>query len=654
MTPSFEPTSPADVYARFTDAVFALDAEWRVTYIEEKAERVLEGTEAELLGTKLWEAIPDALVPSFRSRFERAMDDQESVTFEAYHSPLDAWFEVRAVPSETGLSVALHDITDDVHRQKELEHREEALRRAYEIIAEPDRPFIEQIDDLLEVVRETVGTDYATFSCVDGDDYVFEAIDVPADVELEAGATVPVDELPNCKHVVETEQTLVLRDVEAQAPEFADPEWGIACYLGAPVFSGEDAYGTFCFYGTEARSEEFSDWEVTFVELLSSWVSSRLAQRERERFLHDAKSRLEAATEAGAVGTWEWSIPDDEIATGDSFAETFGVDPEAAREGEPLERFLSTIHEDDRDRVEEKIEAALDSCGEFEAEYRVRNADDELRWVSARGHVRCDEDGNPVKFPGALTDITTRKRAAAELEASNERLEQFAYAASHDLQEPLRMVSSYLQLIEDRYADELDAECEEFIDYAVDGAERMRAMIDSLLEYSRIETRGDPFEPVDLEAVVDDVRTDCQLQIGGSGAEITTEDLPTVVGDADQLRQLFQNLLDNAIEYSGDEPPRVELSVTRDGSEWIVSVRDEGIGVDPDDQQRIFEVFQRLHTHDEHAGTGIGLALCERIVERHGGEIWLESEPGEGSTFSVTLPAADDRAVEGSDRGEQH
>ncbi len=230
----------------------------------------------------------------------------------------------------------------------------------------------------------------------------------------------------------------------------------------------------------------------------------------------------------------------------------------------------------------------------------------------------------------------------ADLEESNERLEQFAYAASHDLQEPLRMVSTYLQLVERRYEDELDDEGREFLGFAVDGADRMRAMIDGLLEYSRVETAADPLEPVDLEAVLEDAREDLQVAIEASDATITVASLPRVEGDAHQLRQVFQNLLENAIEYSGDDPPAVHVSAERDGGRWTVTVRDEGIGIDPADQDRVFDVFERAHGRAEGAGTGIGLALCERIVERHGGDVWLDSEPGGGTAVSFTLPAVDE------------
>ncbi|WP_336038066.1 PAS domain-containing protein [Halobacterium yunchengense] len=231
-----------------------------------------------------------------------------------------------------------------------------------------------------------------------------------------------------------------------------------------------------------------------------------------------------------------------------------------------------------------------------------------------------------------------REQLVAELEASNERLEQFAYAASHDLQEPLRMVSSYLSLVERRYGDELDADGREFVEYAVDGADRMQEMIRALLEYSRVETRGGDFEPVDLEAVFADVRRDFEVRIAETDATIHAGPLPTVRGDADQLRQVLANLLGNALEYSGDDPPEVWVSAERDGDEWVVSVRDDGVGIDPEHADRVFEVFERLHTHEEHPGTGIGLALVERIVERHGGDVWVASEPGEGATFSFTVP----------------
>jgi light-regulated signal transduction histidine kinase (bacteriophytochrome) len=263
----------------------------------------------------------------------------------------------------------------------------------------------------------------------------------------------------------------------------------------------------------------------------------------------------------------------------------------------------------------------------------------ETRWFQLTA-TRTEYDG---ELYGVVThwNITERKRNQQQVEKSNERLQQFAYAVSHDLQEPLRMVTSYLELLERRYEAELDDDGEEFIEFAVDGAERMRAMIDGLLEYSRVESRGDPFESVDLNVVLKEACFDLQVVLDDHDGELVIESLPTVSGDRSQLRQLFQNLLQNAIKYSGGEPPAVHIGTERSDDEWIVAVSDEGIGIDPEDQERVFDVFDRLHSREEFEGTGIGLALCKRIAERHGGGIDVESEPGEGSTFFVRLPVAE-------------
>lgn len=200
------------------------------------------------------------------------------------------------------------------------------------------------------------------------------------------------------------------------------------------------------------------------------------------------------------------------------------------------------------------------------------------------------------------------------------------------------MVTNYLRLVEDRYGDELDEDGTDFIEYAVDGAERMRRMINGLLTYSRVDTRGDPLEPVDTEAVVDDVLTGLQVEIEDSDAEVEVGSLPTVSADRNQLEQVFQNLVSNALKYTEGGSPRVEIDAEKRGGEWAFRVADDGIGIDPEWQDRIFEVFERLHSREEYDGTGIGLSVCQKIVERHGGDMWVESEPGDGSTFWFTIP----------------
>ncbi len=249
-------------------------------------------------------------------------------------------------------------------------------------------------------------------------------------------------------------------------------------------------------------------------------------------------------------------------------------------------------------------------------------------------------DGSLHHVIASLLDISERKQAEAELERSNQELQQFAYVASHDLQEPLRMVTSYLQLLQRRYQGRLDADADEFIGYAVDGAQRMKTLILDLLTYSRVGSRSQPFVPVAMEAVLADTLNNLQEAVRESGGQVHHDPLPEVRADAGQMRQLLQNLIGNALKFHGETPPQVHVSAAPDPDGWRFAVRDNGIGIDPRFFERIFVVFQRLHTRDEYSGTGIGLAVCKKIVERHGGRIWVESAPNQGAAFCFTLPAA--------------
>lgn len=255
------------------------------------------------------------------------------------------------------------------------------------------------------------------------------------------------------------------------------------------------------------------------------------------------------------------------------------------------------------------------------------------------------ETGQPMILL-AIEDISERKaieRALElhmkELERSNTDLEQFAYVASHDLQEPLRMVTSFTQLLAKRYQGKLDADADEFVAYVLDGAARMRRLIDDLLAYARLGSRAAEFVPADCEAVFADAMSNLGSAMQENGATVTHDPLPTVMADRNQLSRLFQNLLSNAIKFRATDPPVVHVSARRDGNQWLFSVRDNGIGIDPAQFERVFLIFQRLHGKSEYSGMGVGLAICKKIVERHGGKIWIESQAGKGSTFYFTLQA---------------
>lgn len=286
------------------------------------------------------------------------------------------------------------------------------------------------------------------------------------------------------------------------------------------------------------------------------------------------------------------------------------------------------------------IDRALSSPELVQFEYGLPAPDDGRRHFEAR--LSALESGRLLLV---VRDVTERARAEAELRAraralarSNAELQQFAYIASHDLQEPLRTVAGFCELLERRYGDRLDETGREFIAFAVDGARRMQSLVRDLLDLSRVATRGRPFEPVDCRALVERVAADLQGALADTGGEIRIGPLPTVRADGSQLAQLFANLVGNALKYRGERPPRVRVWAERRGEGHLFHVEDNGIGIPPEFHEQVFEAFRRLHTRDEYPGNGIGLAICRKIVARHGGWIRVRSQPGEGSDFHFWMP----------------
>jgi light-regulated signal transduction histidine kinase (bacteriophytochrome) len=235
-----------------------------------------------------------------------------------------------------------------------------------------------------------------------------------------------------------------------------------------------------------------------------------------------------------------------------------------------------------------------------------------------------------------VRDISTLQAKTVELERSNEELEQFAYVASHDLQEPLRMVVSFMDLLKRSHASALDETALKYVDFAVDGARRMKQLVDALLVYSRVDARGGDFERVPLSAAFENVVRSIPLLVQESGARITCDELPEVWGDSAQLEQVLQNLISNAIKFRGERPPEIRVKCEDHLTHWEVSVHDNGIGFEPRHADRIFQMFQRVH--DRGSGSGIGLAIARRIIGRHGGRIWASAVVGEGAVFRFTLP----------------
>lgn len=369
---------------------------------------------------------------------------------------------------------------------------------------------------------------------------------------------------------------------------------------------------------------------VTVVEDVSDRKRAEEARREEEE-------RFRATFEQAAVGMAHVSPAGRLIRVNQRLCELFGYPHD-----ELLQKtFRDITHPDDfTGDLQLFSDVLAGRIKTYSIEKRYYRKDGTLVWGSLTVSLVREPSGAPKYVIGVVADISDRKRAEQELARSNEELEQFAYVASHDLQEPLRVVASYVQLLERRYKNQLDADARDFINFAVNATKRMQRLINDLLEYSRVGRRPSTVGSVDAEAALGHVVVNLQTTIEETAAVVTHDALPTVQVDERQLVQLLQNLVANAIKFRRSEAPLVHVSARRTGRMWTFSVRDDGIGIAPEYHQRIFVAFQRLHGQDEFPGTGIGLAICKKIVERYDGRIWVESEPGKYSTFHFTLPGA--------------
>ncbi len=369
-----------------------------------------------------------------------------------------------------------------------------------------------------------------------------------------------------------------------------------------------------------------------------------IAERKKiEEELKKKANSLDNAQRIAHIGNWDWDIVKNELFWSDEIYRIFGLN--SLEFGATYEAFVNTIHPDDRELVQISVDEALHDNKPYSIDHRIILPNGSIRIVHEQAEVNFDEAGKALKMVGTVQDITDRKKAEDELKAtlkdlkrSNTELEQFAYIASHDLQEPLRMVASFTQLLQNRYQDKLDEDANDFINFAVDGATRMQNLINDLLIFSRVGTRGNPFKKIDMGAVLEGVIATFRQLIKETNATLTYNSLPMIFADGSQMIELLQNLISNAIKFRTEEPPRIHVSGEVKADKWIFSVIDNGIGIDSQYFDRIFIIFQRLHKKDEFGGTGIGLAICKKIVERHGGKIWVESELGKGSTFYFSIP----------------
>ncbi|MCU7496496.1 MAG: PAS domain-containing protein [Ignavibacteria bacterium] len=366
-------------------------------------------------------------------------------------------------------------------------------------------------------------------------------------------------------------------------------------------------------------------------------------RKQTELTLRQKEELLAEAQRLTHLGSYQYNITKNSLNFSDELFRIFGMEPSS--ESPAMEEVKSRVMKEDLEVFKRTLKEPLESKKSFEAEYRLILSDGTQKHVLCKSKPVINDSGRMDEVLGAVLDITERKKSEeelrhtlTELERSNKDLEQFAYVASHDLQEPLRMVSNFTQLFARRYRNKLDSNADEFIEFIVEGAMRMQHLIRDLLLYSRLSARNGSFGPVDCNKVMQKVLSNLRLFIQENQASISFERLPVISANSMQIEQLFSNLIINAIKFHDHDKPKVSISCSFQNKDWLFSIKDNGIGIEPDYHERIFVIFQRLHERGEYPGTGIGLAICKKVVEHHGGRIWVDSEQGKGSTFYFTIP----------------
>jgi PAS domain S-box-containing protein len=410
--------------------------------------------------------------------------------------------------------------------------------------------------------------------------------------------------------------------------------YGIKAYACHPILGPENkVIGTLSF-GTRSR-ETFSDEDLALMKAVTDLVATAMTRMQSEEALRQARDYLENIFNYANAPIICWDGNFNITRFNHAFERLTKYKQE-----EVIGKGLSLLFpENSREASLNQIQRTLTGEHWEVVEIPIRRKDGEIRialWNSA--NVYADDCKTLLATIAQGQDITGRKQTEEELKRSNENLEEFAYVASHDLQEPLRMMASYSELLKRRYNDKLDTDANEFMGYIVDGAKRMQRLINDLLAYSRVGRTDTLIGEIDTNSILERVINSMMPVIEESKAGITHDELPTLVGSESNFIQLFQNLMGNAIKFHGHEPPRVHVSAVKEGGEWVFSIRDNGIGIEPQYNDRIFLIFQRLHARNEYPGTGIGLSICKKVVETHGGRIWMESALGKGSTFYFTVP----------------
>jgi PAS domain S-box-containing protein len=769
------------ILERISEAFFAVDDQWTITFWNMEAERLLGKSKSSLIGNNLWDMFPEALDLEFFRAYKRAMEQQNAVNFVEFFHPTSQWFDVSAYPSNDGLSVFFRDITQRKLAEEQLIRNTKQINALAELntalLAEEN--WKKALEDSLPFIAEAVEADrvYYYENGQDENEENFFSIamewcreGISAQIDNPDHQKIKFSEVADFIGPLKARKPLSLQ-VQEMPPSFTREmleAQGILSILVIPVFVSRKYVGFLGFddctqgrqwnqeeirlmstlvnnlsYAIEQRNYEETlelafrekstilesigdaffatdkQWVVTYWNQMaekilmtpkekvlgknlwkvfaasvdshsyrmyhqairenkpvhfedyfehtkkwyevSAYPSSNgitvyfkdiTLRKEVDIRVRESNERFEMVAEATNDAIWDWDITANTLYFGEGYRKLFGMKPGTINAD--LNIWAQYIHPEDKARVQEKFSAIYNNAKlkHFHNEYRFKRANGTYAYVVDHGTILRNKEGIPTRLIGAVQDITDRKnyeeslkelnknlaKQAHELSVSNKELEQFAYVTSHDLQEPLRMVTSFMNLLQKKYGPQLDEKAHQYIHYAIDGSKRMKQIILDLLEYSTVGKIHEEREVVNLNETLEEILILFRRKVEELDAKITVTPLPKIMAHKAPMRQLFQNLINNALAYHHPERKiKIQVKMKSKKSHWQFSIIDNGIGISPEYHEKIFIIFQRLHTTDFYKGTGMGLAICKKIVEQYGGKIWVESEEDKGSTFHFTI-----------------
>jgi PAS domain S-box-containing protein len=552
---------------------------------------------------------------------------------------VDVYSGTFAVGGKKLLYSIVHDVTDRVIAQDKLKQSNEELQSTSEELRVTNEELHQQEEELLQIYNELKVSEERFRSIIENIQDAYMRADKEGNIIMASPSAARMYRFNSTQEMIGTSTPSYFKNSE-------DRDYAIEKLKKQGKFNDCEVEarrndGTFFWVSQNAQYYYDNQGKIQGSETIVRDITMRKVM---EATLKKSERSLAESQHIAHIGSWEWNLKTGDISWSNELYLIYGVDPNTFTP--TLSSFADYMHPDDEEYVNQNVDQLLSDCKSHNFDFRIILDDGSIRVLNTIAEVaEFDKNGEPCIIVGINQDITERKEIELKLNEnikklaqSNNELEQFAYITSHDLREPLRMITSFLQLLERRYKDQLDQDANEFIGFAVDGAKRLDAMTNDLLQYSRITSEKRKVTSVNLEHVLEHVLTNLKMQIEENNAVITHDPLPILYGDEKLKVQLFQNLISNAIKYRSQEPPKIHISATKKKNQYLFSVKDNGIGMSPKYLEQIFTIFKRLHTHEEYEGTGIGLAIAQKIVHQQGGQIWAESEPGKGSTFYFTIP----------------